>query len=72
VKIGRGYVSYHYMPVYMSPALKAGMSKALRARMQGKACFNFKTPDEALFRELEELTARGFSAVRKTGLVPTS
>ena len=29
--------------------------------MQGKACFNFKEPDPALFAELGELTKSGAS-----------
>src|SRR5215831_7280299 len=55
VKIGKAYVSYHFMPVYMFPVLREGMSKKLRSRMQGKACFNFKVADETLFKELEKL-----------------
>jgi hypothetical protein len=58
VKIGKAYVSYHFMPVYMFPQLVAGLSKELRARMQGKSCFNFARIDEPLFTELEALTAR--------------
>ena len=70
VKIGKGYVSYHFMPVYMFPKLRAGLSKKLRARMQGKSCFNLKHADEALFHVLEALTAPGFAAARKAGFGP--
>jgi hypothetical protein len=45
------------MPVYVSPELAATLSPELRKRMQGKACFNFKTVDEGLLAELEALTA---------------
>ena len=45
VKIGKVYVSYHFMPVYMFPKLRERMSDDLRARMQGKSCFNFKVLD---------------------------
>jgi len=58
VKVGKGYVSFHHMAVYGCPALLKGISKELKARMQGKSCFNFKTVDEALFAELEGLVAR--------------
>src|SRR6516162_557274 len=51
VQIKKNYVSFHLMPVYACPGLLQGMSKELKARMQGKACFNFKTIDEALFKE---------------------
>jgi hypothetical protein len=36
-------------------------------RMQGKSCFNFKRPDEALFKELDHMTVHGFPAFRKAG-----
>ena len=53
----KNYVSYHLFPVYMRPAFLATLSPELRRRMQGKACFNFKREDPALFTELAQLTA---------------
>ena len=67
VTTGKGYVSYHFMPIYMFPKLRDGLSKKLRARMQGKSCFNFKLADEGLFHELEGLTAQGFAMARNAG-----
>jgi hypothetical protein len=64
VAIGKGYVSFHHMSVYARPDLLEGASKELKARMQGKSCFNFTSIDPALFAELEELTVRGFRAFR--------
>jgi len=60
VMIKKSYVSFHLMPVYACPALLENMSDALKARMQGKACFNFKKVEVALFEELAELTRAGF------------
>ena len=68
VKIGKVYVSYHFMPIYMFPHLRAGLSKMLLARMQGKSCFNFKELDEPLFVELAQITTEGFAASRKSGV----
>lgn len=65
VEIGKNYVSYHHMGVYARPDLLQGISKKLKARMQGKSCFNFTSIDEALFAELEELTVRTSEAFRK-------
>jgi len=65
VQIGKNYVSFHLMPVYCSPELQAAISPALKKRMQGKACFNFTTVDEALFAELADLTERGRKAFVK-------
>lgn len=70
VKVGKGYVSYHFMPVYMFPKLRESMSAKLKTRMQGKSCFNFKVLDEKLFKELEQVTAEGFAMCRKAGFAP--
>ncbi len=69
VQIGKNYVSYHLMPVYGCPKLLDGLSPKLKARMQGKSCFNFKETDEALFSELEKLTATGIAAFKKAGFL---
>ncbi len=69
VEIGKSYVSFHLMPLYGNPKLAAEMSEALRARMQGKSCLNFKTADDALFTELDALTARGLAGMKRAGFV---
>jgi hypothetical protein len=48
------------MPVYGCPELLEDISPELKKRMQGKSCFNFKTVDEKLFKELGKLTKAGF------------
>jgi hypothetical protein len=46
------------MPLYMSSTLEKEISPALKKRMQGKTCFNFKTvPDGELIADLKKLTA---------------
>ncbi len=60
VRLGRRYVSYYLMPVYVDPSLAGTISPELRRRMQGKSCFNFTTVDEHLFAELDALTSAGF------------
>lgn len=69
VQIGKAYVSYHLMGLYGNAPLLAGMSKGLKARMQGKTCFNFSAPDNALFKELDELTGQSIDAFKKGGFV---
>jgi hypothetical protein len=60
VRVGKAYVSFHLLPVYASPDLSKSISPELKKRMQGKSCFNFKTVDEKLFKELSKLTRAGF------------
>lgn len=69
VRIGKRYVSFHLMPVYVNPALLEQASPDLRRRMQGKSCFNFAAVDETLFAELAALAARGFADYRERGYV---
>ena len=65
----RRYVSFHLMPVYVFPELLDDVPDALRRRMQGKSCFNFRAVDVARFAELEALTGRGFERYREAGYV---
>lgn len=69
VQVKKNYVSYHLMPVYITPALLEGISPALKKRMQGKSCFNFKAVDPALLEELAALTEAGFQAYKAQGYV---
>ena len=61
VKQAKGKVAYHLMPVYCTPDLLNDISPELKKKMQGKSCFNFKKFDEALFAELDQLTANGLT-----------
>lgn len=57
LRLGKAYVSFHLLPLYMDPVLTKAISPALKKRMQGKACFNFKTaPEPELLAELKTLT----------------
>jgi hypothetical protein len=69
VKLGKQYVSYHLMPVYGNKLLMDDAPEALKKRMQGKACFNFKSVDPALFKSLEKLTRTGFDCFKKIGYI---
>jgi hypothetical protein len=69
VAVKKNYVSYHLMPVYGCPDLLKDMSPGLKARMQGKSCFNFTTSDPDLFKELASLTREGINRFKKIGLI---
>ncbi len=66
---GRSYVSFHFMPLYWDASLRKKISPQLRKRMQGKSCFNFTTPNPALFRELAKLTTAGLALYRRKNLL---
>jgi hypothetical protein len=69
VRAGKAYVSYHLMPLYFNPPMNALVSPALKKRMQGKTCFNFKSVDKDLFAELKTLTQAGLDSYRKRELL---
>ncbi len=69
VQIKKTYVSYHLMPVYVKPELLEGLSSSLKARMQGKSCFNFAEIDKALFKGLATVTKAGFQSYKEQGFV---
>jgi hypothetical protein len=55
---GKAYISYHLMALYLYPELKKSLPPELNQHMQGKACFNFRAPDDVLFRQLKDVTRR--------------
>ena len=68
VRVGKRYVSYYLMPVYLFPELLDDISPELKRRMQGKSCFNFARLDEPLMTQLADLTERGIQRFRQTGV----
>ncbi len=66
---GKAYVSFYLFPVYMYPELLKDISPALKKRMQGKSCFNFKTVDEPLFKELSRLAKAGLARYQAEGFL---
>ena len=60
VRLGKSYVSFYLMSVYGSPEQMKSISPALKKRMQGKACFNFKKVEPELFGELQKLVDAGY------------
>ncbi len=69
VEIKKNYVSYHLMPIYMNPALRARLSPSLKKRMQGKSCFNFTTVEPAQAKELAAITKLGIGRSGNTPIV---
>lgn len=69
VWIKKAYVSYHLFPVYMYPDLLKGLSPRLKARMQGKSCFNFKRVEPEAFAEISRLTDAGFQRIKAEGFL---
>lgn len=69
VKLGKGKITYHLMPIYCHPDLLDGISDALKAHMQGKSCFNFSSEDSVLLEELAVLTENGYRRFKDEGKI---
>ena len=67
VRLGKNYVSFHFMPAYVDAQLRQRISPELRRRMHGEACFNFKPVNGELLRQLAELTAAGLESLENGG-----
>jgi hypothetical protein len=68
VEVGRAYVSYHLMGI-ANPAVQSDMSNELKARMQGKTCFNFTSLDEDALKEIDRVTSSSIAAFKKAGFI---
>ena len=69
VQIKKSYVAYHLMPIYYYPELLDPVSDALKNKMQGKSCFNFKEVNDSLFDELRSLTITAFEKYKSLNKV---
>lgn len=71
-KIGKHYVSFYLMPIYVYPEFTDEISPELQKRRQGKSCFNFTRVDDQLVTELARLTSAGFARFQADGKIPAS
>jgi hypothetical protein len=69
VELRKNYVSYHLMGIEGNAKLTSNLSEPLRAHMQGKTCFNFKTVDETLVEELRRVTAESLRSLKRAGFI---
>jgi hypothetical protein len=69
VRLGKAYVSFYLVPVYVFPELLDAVSPGLKKRMQGKSCFNFEAIEPAHLKELTRLTKNGFERFKKEGFL---
>ena len=68
VSIEKSYVGYHLIGL-AHPKVSGSLSGRLADRMQGKTCFNFKTADAELLKELEAVTALSLASLREAGFI---
>ncbi len=69
VMIQKGYVAFHYLPVYMNPSMEKLFSPAFIACLKGKACFHLKKMDPEILSEVEKAIQIGYEAYQKKGWI---
>lgn len=67
--IQKGYVGFHYLPIYMNPSMGELFSPAFMKCLKGKACFHIKKNDPALLAEVQKAIRIGYEAYQKRGWV---
>lgn len=65
----KGYVAFHFMPVYAQPDLKSIFKPELLALLKGRACFQLKVADPKVTRQARQALAHGFKMYKKNGWV---
>lgn len=65
VQLKKSYVSLHIFPVYCHPELIEDGYAQMRARMQGKSCFNFKNVEQIPTEEVVALLQAAHEAVER-------
>jgi histone H3/H4 len=62
--MGRNYVSFHLMPVYVCQELLRGFSAQHKMRVQGKAFLNCTSVAEEFMVELEKFTTTAVNSAK--------
>ncbi|MCH8813779.1 MAG: DUF1801 domain-containing protein [Chloroflexi bacterium] len=66
----KGYISFHYMPVYTNPEQKSMLIKPeLRSLLKGKSCFYVRRLEPALKTQIKDALASGFRLYQQQGWI---
>ena len=57
--IQKGYVSFHFFPMYMNPKLGEKIPAELKKCLKGKTCFHIKKDDPQLIKQIDETLKLG-------------
>ena len=60
----KNFVSLHFMPIYMNPALKADIPPVLLALLKGKSCFHITNVTPELERAIRKTLKLGISCYK--------
>jgi len=65
----KGYIGFHYMPVYTNPEQKSTFRPELLSLLKGKSCFHVRRLEPAVKKQIKDALAFGFRLYKQRGWV---
>ncbi len=65
----KGYISFHYMPIYVDSEQKAMFKPELLSLLKGKSCFHIRCLDPALKKQIKDALKSGMKLYKQRGWV---
>ena len=65
----KNFVGLYFMPIYSHPNEFNKLSEDLKKTLKGKSCFNIKTLNPDMLKELDSILAKGILLYKKEGWV---
>ena len=63
--IQKSFVGFYFMPIYSNPDFVEALDPELKKCIKGKACFNIKSADKRLLKQIEKMTRDGFKMYKQ-------
>jgi len=65
----KGYIGFHYMPIYTNPERKSMFKPELLALLKGKSCFHVRHLETEVKKQIKDALASGFKLYKRRGWV---
>ena len=65
----KGYIGFHYMPVYTNPERKSMLKPELLSLLKGKSCFYVRRLEPELKRQIKDALVLGMNLYKQRGWV---
>jgi hypothetical protein len=67
IMVQKGYVGFHYLPVYMNPHPEKLVQPELLKCLKGKACFHIRKNDDVIMKQIEQALETGYNFYKERG-----
>ena len=65
----KGYIGFHYMPVYTNPEQKSMLRPELLSLLKGKSCFHVRRLEPAVKKQIKDVLASGIKLYKQRGWI---